>query len=347
MISCEDCQQKIVLRFDNEAHEGDDRLIAVHLQSCPGCRAFHADMAKLRQALVSAPVPAVSLELPKDRMQNFDAKGLRNTGPDIEKRAGNEGLEVGFRRWAWAAGLAAGLLIVVSGLGCFVLSGKVTDLKHELKLARRDIALAQQEIAMAPTDNSATINLYLKEHRDVIARHASFSPGASQPVQMRVSQDDILYYEFFDEGPDYMRPGIIVRGPSSQPEIGSPGTPVISNGHSLTLSEARKTVNFELHAPPWLDPGYRLDQTRRIEGRDALQLLYTDGINSVSLFEQSLDGQRGLSRQDFREYAVYRNTQQAGGTILAWKDDALAYVLIGNADMSQLMNMAQSISAGK
>jgi hypothetical protein len=78
-----------------------------------------------------------------------------------------------------------------------------------------------------------------------------------------------------------------------------------------------------------------------------MQLLYTDGINSVSLFEQSLDGQRGLEPQDFREYAVYRNKGQAGGTILAWRDDVRSYVLIGNTEMSQLMDMAQSISAGK
>jgi len=166
-------------------------------------------------------------------------------------------------------------------------------------------------------------------------------------MQMRVNQEDILYYELLDDQPEYMRPGIIVRGPSSLRQISSSESPVISNGHSLTLSEARKTAGFELQAPPWLDPGYRLDQARRIEGRDALQLLYTDGINSVSLFEQSLDGQRGLSRQDLREYAVYRNTGQAAGTILAWKDDVLSYVLIGNAEMSQLLNMAQSISAGK
>jgi hypothetical protein len=75
--------------------------------------------------------------------------------------------------------------------------------------------------------------------------------------------------------------------------------------------------------------------------------LYTDGINSVSLFEQPLDGQRGLSRQDFREYAVYRNKEQAGGTILAWRDNARSYVLIGNTELSQLMNMAQSISVTK
>ncbi|MHC4542316.1 MAG: hypothetical protein ACYS74_21440, partial [Planctomycetota bacterium] len=78
-----------------------------------------------------------------------------------------------------------------------------------------------------------------------------------------------------------------------------------------------------------------------------LQLLYTDGINSVSLFEQPLDGQRWLEAKDFREYAVYRNAEQVGGTILAWRDDALSYVFIGNIEMSQLMDMAQSISAGR
>ncbi len=164
---------------------------------------------------------------------------------------------------------------------------------------------------------------------------------------MQIDQDDILYYEFFDDGPEYMYPGIIVRGTPSPRQIGSPEAPVISNGHTLTLSEARKTADFALQAPARLHPGYSLDQIRRIEGRDALQLLYTDGINSVSLFEQSLDGRRGLEPKDFREYAVYRDKEQAGGIILAWRDDVRSYVLIGNTEMSQLMNMAQSISARK
>jgi len=242
--------------------------------------------------------------------------------------------------WSKAGCLAAALLVIFSWAAFFVMSGKVKDMKEELEQSRRDVALA-------PVDDSATINFYLEEHRDLVARHASASPAAPQPAQMRVNQHDILYYESFDDEPEYMSPGIIVRGPLSQQEIDSPEAPVISNGHTLSLSEARKTADFELHAPARLFPGYSLDQIRRIEGRDALQLLYIDGINSVSLFEQPLDGQRGLSRQDFREYAVYQNKGQAGGTILAWRDDALSYVLIGNTEMSQLMNMAQSISAGK
>lgn len=240
--------------------------------------------------------------------------------------------------WRKVGYMVAAFLIISSLAVSFVLYREVKDLRNEL---------SQRDVAVAPADDSATINLFLQEHQEVIAQHASLSPATPQPAQMRMSRHDIMYYEFFDDQPEFMRPGIIVRGPSYQRQITLPEAPAISNGHTLTLSEARETADFKLEVPPRLHPGYSLDQIRRIEGRDAMQLLYTDGINSVSLFEQPLDGQRGLSRQDFREYAVYRNTEQAAGTILAWRDDVISYVLIGDAEMSQLMDMAQSISAGK
>jgi hypothetical protein len=243
-----------------------------------------------------------------------------------------------FRLLVCAGSLAAALLIMSSLVACFILSGKVTDLRYELEQARREVAVAEP-------DNSATINLYLKEHREVIAQHASASTATPQPLGIHVDQQDILYYEMFDDQPEYINPGIIVRGPSSQPQTGSSEAPAISNGHTLTLSEARKATDFDIVAPSWLRPCYRLDQIRRIEDRDAFQLLYTNGINSLSLFEQPLDGQRKLEPRDFREYAVYRNEGQTGGTILTWRDDSLSYVLIGNAELSQLMDIAQSISA--
>jgi hypothetical protein len=244
-----------------------------------------------------------------------------------------------------AGSLAAAFLIVSSLVACFVLFGKVADLRKELRQARRDVALAQQNIASAQTDDTATINFYLEEHKDVIAQHSSLSSATPKPAQMRVNQHDILYYEFFDDGPEYMSPGIIVRAPSTQQQINSPQTPTIANGHTLTLSEARETSNFDLVAPPRLYPAYRFEKIRRIEDRDALHLLYTDGIDTISLFEQHLDAKHRLEPKDFREYAVYRNKGQSGGTILAWRDEELSYVLIGNTELSHLMDMAQSISA--
>ena len=236
-----------------------------------------------------------------------------------------------------AGGLAAALLVITSWVA-LDLRKEVAGLKHELELARQDITPARP-------DDATTINLYLKEHRDVVARHASFSSATPEPIQMRVSPNDILYYEFLNDEPGYMHPGIIVRRHTGRNQTEPSEAPVISNGHKLTLSEARKTAGFHLVARSWLHPGYKLDEIRRIEGRNALQLMYTDGINSVSLFEQPLDERRGLSANDFREYAVYRNKEQGGGTILAWRDDELSYVLIGNTELSQLMDMAQSIGA--
>ena len=234
--------------------------------------------------------------------------------------------------------LVAIFLIITSWMACFVLYRKVTDLRDEL---------AQRDVDITHNDDSATINFFLREHQDVVARNASLNPTTAQPIQMRVSRHDILYYEIVNDQPEYISPGIIVKGPSFQREISLSDDLAISNGHTLTLSEAREAADFDLVSPPWLTPGYMLDQVRRIEGRDALHLLYTDGINTLSLFEQPLDGQRGLEPKDLREYAVYRNKEQAGGTILAWRDDALFYFLIGNAEMPQLMDMAQSISAAK
>jgi len=252
-----------------------------------------------------------------------------------------------FRLLVYAGSLAAAFLIVSSLAACFVLSGKITDLKNELEQTRHDVAAAQQNIAPAQTDDTATINFYLEEHRDLVAQHASAGPATQQPAKISVSQHDVLYYESFDDEPEYMNPGIIVRGSSSQHEVDSSEAPAISNGHTLTLSEARNVADFNLVSPSWLRPCYRLDQIRRIDDRDALQLLYTDGINSLSLFEQPLDGRRKLEPRDFREYAVYRNRGQAGGTILTWRDDSLSYVLIGNIELSQLMDMSQSINAAK
>jgi anti-sigma factor RsiW len=202
---------------------------------------------------------------------------------------------------------------------------------------------------MRPTpevrEDSTIINLYLKEHQDVVAQTVSVSAPAPPTARMHVSPHDFLYYEFLDDGPEFVRPGIIVRTPSVQRDVPSAEPPLIANGHALTLSQARKAAGFDLVAPPRLHPGYMLDSIRQIEGRDALHLLYTDGVHTLSLFEQPLDGDRGLGPQDFREYAVYRREGQRGGTILAWRDHALSYVLIGNIEMTQLMDMAQSISA--
>ena len=127
----------------------------------------------------------------------------------------------------------------------------------------------------------------------------------------------------------------------------------ISKGEIFDLPQARNAVDFEPIAPVRLHPGYILDSIRKVEDYNSLHLVYTNGINTLSLFEQSLDGKKGLDAQDFREYAVYRNievdelpmTGSDKATILAWRNGSVSFVLIGKEDMSRLMDLAQAVSA--
>jgi hypothetical protein len=315
MSKCEDIQEELEAYLSDEIDEPQKSRIRNHLQDCRNCSQALQRLTKLSGVLDSwkalEPSPFMYEKL-KARMKahtSFSTRTFRN--PLVRK--------VAFRLAEVAAIVAVTLWM-----------------NHWLSKPAPEIK-----------DESATINFYLKEHQDIIAQTVSANISPPPATRMRVDRHDVLYYEFMEEPYEFAHPGIIVRGPSYEPPATPGEVPAIANGHTLTLSEARKAANFDLVSPPRLHPGYMLDQIRRIEGRDALHLLYTNGVNTISLFEQPLKGRRGLVPEDFREYAVYRNKGQAGGAILAWRDVAVSYVLIGNAQMSQLMDMAQSINATK
>jgi len=313
MSKCEDVQKELEAFLSNEIDESQKSRIHNHLKDCRNCSQALRQLTGLSEVLQTwqglEPSPLMYEKL-ITRIKTYESFWARSfTNPFVRK--------VAFR------------FAEVAAIVALTLSVNHWFLKP----------------APLVRDDSAAINFYLREHQGVVARTASLNLSPPQPARMRVNRHDIIYYEFFDDPYEFARPGIIVRGPSPPRKVIPLETPAISNGHTLTLSEARKAAIFDLVSPPRLHPGYMLDKIRRIEGRDTLHLLYTDGINTVSLFEQPLDGERGLGPQDFREYAVYRNEGQAGGAILAWRDNALSYVLIGNAEMSQLMDMAQSIGA--
>ncbi len=323
MSKCEDVQKELEAFLSGEIDEPQKSEIRDHLQDCRNCSQALRRLTNLSgvlqgwQALEPSPLMYEKLKARMKAHESSRAKSFRN--PLIRK--------VAFK----LAEVAAIVAITLS-------------VSHWFRFPQSGVP---GKPAPQIHDDSASINFYLKEHQDIVAQTASANISMPPTARMHVDRHDVLYYEFLDEPYEFSRPGIIVRGPSYEQPTISPEVPAIANGHTLTLSEARKAANFNLVSPPRLHPGYMLDQIRRIEGRDALHLLYTDGINTVSLFEQPLEGLRGLAPQDFREYAVYHNKGQVGGAILAWRDDNLSYVLVGNAEMSQLMDMAQTISAAK
>ncbi|MHC4207974.1 MAG: anti-sigma factor family protein, partial [Planctomycetota bacterium] len=246
MSKCEHIQKELEAYLSDEIDEPQKSRIRDHLQDCLNCSQALKRLTKLSGVLDSWQAPETSpliYEKLKARMKaraSFGAGTFRN--PHVRK--------VAFK----LAEVAAIVAITLS-------------VSHWLDKPAPQIR-----------DDSATINFYLKEHQDIVAQTVSANISTPPAARMRVDRHDVLYYEFMDDPYEFSRPGIIVRGPSYQQPTSPPTVPAIANGHTLTLSEAKETANFNLVSPPRLHPGYMLDQIRRIEGRDALHLLYTDGI---------------------------------------------------------------------
>jgi hypothetical protein len=207
-----------------------------------------------------------------------------------------------------------------------------------------------------PDEDLATINLYMTEHQEAVLQAASMESAERQPARLTIDRDDIMYYEYIDEYRRISRPSVILRGPEAVRNAGAVAPAQdLAAAKALTLPEARAAVSFAPVAPSRIHPGYILDSITKVTGRESLHLLYTNGIENFSVFEQPLGGDRGLAAKDFREYAVYKSAAPveglggpAGMTILAWKNTHISFVLIGRVDMSRMMEIAQVFSnAGK
>lgn len=201
----------------------------------------------------------------------------------------------------------------------------------------------------ASDEDLATINFYVMEHREAVLQAASLGPVAQPIERVTIDRDDIMYYEYIDEYRRISHPGVILRGPDAvRDAVAGAPAPGLAAAKALSLPEARAAVSFAPVAPSRIHPGYILDSITKVAGRQSLHLMYTNGIDTFSVFEQPLGADQGLAAEDFRKFAVYKSSTpaegaggQAGTTILAWKNTHVSFVLIGRIDMSRMMEIAQ------
>jgi hypothetical protein len=211
-----------------------------------------------------------------------------------------------------------------------------------------------QKPAPKVSEDLAIIDFYLKEHQGVVVQTVSADLLTQPATKMKVDQDNIIYFEFFDNHPKFTKSGIILKGIKNRHKIRLPKAPAITKGQILSFPQVREAVHFDPVMPPQLPHEYILDSIRKIDNYNSLHLLYTKGIKSLSLFEQPSKYKEGLSSHDFREYAVYSTSvpdvdinDEGEATILSWSNGKLSFVLIGKADMSQLMDIVHAISSAE
>ena len=321
-MKCEDIQKGLKAFLDDDIDVKKKQEMRAHLEKCPNCSKELEQLRKLSETLHTwkeIEPPAHSYEKLQSRVESKESFW--------EKVFSYSSIKKAAFRFAEIAAVVVLTLII----------------SHSL-----------QKPAPVTGSDTDTISLYLTEHQDAVLRTASEEPASELETRISVPREAFYYYEHIDGFPQYSRPGVILKGPpKSQKEIPTPEVPSISKGEILDLPQARKAVDFEPVAPARLHPGYILDSIRKIEDYNSLHMIYTNGINTLSLFEQSLDGKKGLAAKDFREYAVYRSietdelpmTTPDKATILAWRNGSVSFVLIGKEGMSRLMDLAQAISA--
>jgi hypothetical protein len=320
-MECEDIRKRLKPFLDDEVEEAERTAIQGHLGICQDC----AGVARQFERLTGVLQTWNAEEPPRDLYERL--------------QAGLEARESWWRKVLTPA-LAGRAALRVAEVTAVVL---IT-----LGVSRH----FQKTAPVRPDADLATINFYMTEHQEALLQAASMESTDRPTERVTLSRDDIMYYEFIDDYRRISRPGVILRGQASLRDSGqaAPGSG-LSSVNALTLPQARKAVSFDPVAPSRIHPGYILDTITMVAGRESLHLLYTNGIDTFSVFEQPLDGDQGLAAQDFREYAVYRSSppaesagDQAGTTILAWKNTHVSFVLIGRADMSRLMEIAQAFT---
>jgi hypothetical protein len=200
-------------------------------------------------------------------------------------------------------------------------------------------------------EDQATIKFFLQEHQGAVVQSISAELLSRPATHMYIGRDDILYFEYVEDHPKITQPGMILRGPKVKQQIALIKAPAIIKGRIIEKPQIHLSVNFDPLIPERLPNGYVLTSIRAIKNYNSLHLLYTKELDTVSLFQQSSHTQEGLSAQDFRDYAVYCSQEpdtdvkiKGMGTILAWSNSTIAFVLIGDADLSELMKMVPSIN---
>lgn len=322
MMRCEDIQEELEAFLSNEIDKPKRSEIQSHLDKCQNCSGVLRQLTRLSEALQTwkgiEPSPLMYEKL-KIKMKASESSWRRIFTYSFARKAALRFVDV-------AAIVILTLLI-----------------SHLL-----------QKPAPKVRAGLSNISFYLKEHREAVSQAVSTELPVQPSTRVHVGRDDILYYEFLDDFSRFSRPGLILRGPISQREISLSKTPTISKGRILTIPQAQNAVDFDPVVPPQLAPGYILDSIRKIDDYNSLHVLYTKGKDTISLFEQPVSGKGVLAVQDFREYAVYSKVEPDAGsegqgrwTILAWSSGTVSFVLIGKEDMSQLMDIVQSVSSAK
>lgn len=208
----------------------------------------------------------------------------------------------------------------------------------------RTVAQPDADIAGRPVHVIALVNRYtgrqtmrvwIDAKTDMMLQRQVYSSNGSIVTQMRF--EEIRFTRAIPSA-TFALPGgyASVAGQSR----GDPGDP----------REVMAKAGFAVHAPHYLPEGFQpvAADVAEVNGVRTLHLLYSDGIRTISLFENAKGAAVDMS--GYRTVAVNvgsrrgEEVERGPTTLLAWADDTLHLALVGDLNRDELQRIAASIS---
>lgn len=305
--------KKLLITYMMDELEGDKReKLEEHLAECSHC-ANELEALKETWDLLDAPEEMDVPDHLAGRIQQQIA-GLT----DIQ--VGNRGRRPALQ---WSL-IGAGLAVACCILALLLISPPITP---EMKLQAGEIK----------------IGFYLAEHERA-TQYVSFQTVSSTPSTPRwvpMNREDMFYYDGSEGGDS----GLFLRNQAGQGSSSGDenAKPRITEGEIITLSEAQKLMPFPVIAPEVLGENYELELVLRIKGKDCVQLVYSDGAHTLSLFQQPLWTKDGIRRRDFQEYVLHKAKEGTRNAVLGWLTKEIAFNFVGEAGFSELVQLAEEM----
>ena len=111
----------------------------------------------------------------------------------------------------------------------------------------------------------------------------------------------------------------------------------------ITRAEAEREMPFTVIVPSYLHPGYLLDGMRRLGKKEALHLVYTDGIDMISVFEQQFSEKYRLNDAILQQHAIQQKDGNAETVVLSWIVGDVSFSLVGEGSMPKLIKIVERL----
>jgi len=383
-MKCEKAKKLIIDYVYQELSDKQRKKLEKHIAHCWGCSFELESFQKTIHLVQSQTEVEESEQFWEERWSKIEERL-----PPLEVAVKDRSLFGQVRHWLWdrmppsdwifhelmlrKALPAVGMVIFVVCVSLLVIHTLRT------KLGRQNVSLssveqvakeeAMLELPKHNEGNGIQVKFYLLEHERSSLQLASIQNASlsHQPQQQfSLRRDDLFYYDMV--GGVRSESGLIMKGRSDWHESSNHGADDRIQGKSLqpedvsdkdtiSLEEAQRLVSFDIIAPSLIDSNYTLIGVRKIKDRECIQVLYSNGADVFSLFQQPIGVRERLDRWDFREYIVASGSRSNRAkpegrrygkngertAVLGWYTGEFVFNLVGEVETSRMMGIADEI----